>query len=113
MPEFDWAVEGRWSQANGRWERVSVRDKVWPGVLTFRVSVPAQATQHEKITVHTVWTPGSPPRPRCEYRQSYGFRRREGSWQCTVYKHSRDDAGFIFDPAEWIPFDGRFFSDNP
>jgi hypothetical protein len=105
-PEFDWVVEGRWSPASASWEIVPVRDPQRTKTLTFRVSVPCQTTQHEKVAAHTMWTPGSPPRPTSEYRQLYGFRRRgAGFWECTAYEHSRDNTVLVCDPDEGVSLD--------
>jgi hypothetical protein len=110
-PVLDWAVEGRWSPMSSSWTLTPLPEPVQSDKLTFRVSVPPQTSRHEKLVVHTVWTPGSPPRPTSEYHQSFGFRRRGSAWVCTVYKHSRDAGGFIFDPDELLRFDDRLLDD--
>jgi hypothetical protein len=85
LPEFDWCAHWEWCPQSGTWATTSgdsARDQ-----LLLRVAVPARSRRHRQAAVHTIWQPGSPPRPQEPLIQFYGFRERE-AWSCTAYRAS-------------------------
>jgi uncharacterized protein (TIGR02996 family) len=84
LPELDWSVAFALDQPRSTWRPAAMppsRD-----ALVLRVAVPARTARHRRAAVHTVWTPGSPVRPRVEAVQFYGFRKKNGLWDCTAYR---------------------------
>lgn len=88
LPEFDWFAQWEWCPGVGGWTAAAGDPE--PGQLVFRVAVPARSRRHRQAAVHTIWQPGTPPRPQAPLVQFYGFRRRAG-WSCTAYRASPSD----------------------
>ena len=85
LPEFDWFRQWCWNSDSHRWE-------VWESApssseLVFRVAIPGRSRRHLQAAVHTIWQPGTPPRPGRDFLQFYGFRQQAtGAWKCTAYR---------------------------
>jgi hypothetical protein len=83
-PLHDWEVELWWSAEIG-WKAEPPRASIPQRKRAqFRVSVPARSTRHRQAAVFTVWWPGSPPRPKAQLLQFYGFRQQGTAWSCTA-----------------------------
>lgn len=82
LPEHDWHVRMFFDFEQGSWTAVDPRKRFAPrSLLTFRVSVPSRTTRHPQAAVHTIWIPGSPPCPKEQLVQFYGYRRGERGWE--------------------------------
>lgn len=80
-----WSVEGRWRPDFGRWSLDGLgQGESRQRSFHFHVSVPARSRQHEQAAVYTLWSPGTPPVPRDELVQFYGFRKKPSGWECTA-----------------------------
>lgn len=85
LPQHDWDVAVHWHGNEARWQQTDPRSRFKPRqILEFRVSVPARTAWHEQAAVFTIWRPGSPPLPKDELIQFYGFRKRDDVWACTA-----------------------------
>lgn len=85
IPQHDWDVAVHWHGNEARWQQTDPRSRFKPRqILEFRVSVPARTAWHEQAAVFTIWRPGSPPLPKDELIQFYGFRKRDDVWACTA-----------------------------
>ena len=56
--------------------------------LNVRVAIPSRSTKHNQAAIHTVWTPGTPMKPRQKLNRLYGFRKFGADWTCVTY-HDR------------------------
>ena len=83
LPEFDWSVILHRDQDQGRWV---LTDKFFgKRRLICRVALPTRTLRHNQAAIHLVWTPGTPAQPAHKEVLYYGFRKRGGSWLCTVW----------------------------
>lgn len=85
FPQYDWSVALHWNADDRCWSPESAKRRWRPRRdLRFYASIPARTTRHAQAAIYTKWAPGSPPEPKKELVQFYGFRRVEGIWQCTA-----------------------------
>ena len=83
LPEFDWYVIVHRDQHKRKWV---LTDKFFgKRRLICRVALPTRTLRHNQAAIHLMWTPGTPPQPAQKEVMYYGFRKREGAWQCTVW----------------------------
>ena len=102
MPQHDWHVSLWWSEESGRWQADPPRRWANRASLLFRVSIPTRTARHQQAAIHTIWSPGTPPRPTEPAVQFYGFRRRASGWTCTATSGSVEDYELVAnrDPGE-------------
>jgi hypothetical protein len=73
LPEFDWSAIFRWT--GEVWEPVSASSVRY----ALRLSIPSRTRHHRQAAVHSLWMTGKE-----KVRRFYGFRNRQGAWQCTA-----------------------------
>lgn len=74
LPLFDWSVIVKW--LDGKW--VAQADGLQP--IDLRITIPSRTTRHQQAALHTLWKTGR----RSKERRFYGFRKKEGQWQCAA-----------------------------
>lgn len=62
LPEFDWSILLYWNVFNKAWQ--PVEKFAGKQRLLFRAALPTRTKQHKQATFHTLWSPGSPNRPK-------------------------------------------------
>jgi len=84
-PEHDWEISVVWNPDTLKWQKPDARNatKRRP-ILEFRICVPTRTRRHNQAAVLTTWSPGSPPLPKEELDQRYGFRKINSEWVCTA-----------------------------
>jgi hypothetical protein len=73
LPQLDWSVVLQWTVET--WEPVQ-RESL---KHLLRVAIPARTARHRQAAVHTLWMTGKE-----KQRRYYGFRRKDGQWECTA-----------------------------
>jgi hypothetical protein len=86
LPEHEWFILFHWDEEKNRWKLIKPKfvDK---RKLVCRVSIPTRTARHNQAAVHVFWSPGSPKEPDKKLTLLYGFRKKDGKWQC-VASHS-------------------------
>ncbi|PZD75354.1 hypothetical protein C1752_00091 [Acaryochloris thomasi RCC1774] len=79
LPEFDWSVLLHWSKDNQAWQ--CAKKFIGKRRLLLRAAFPTRTGHHHQAAVHTLWSPGSPTKPREKVRCFYGFRKLSGKWK--------------------------------
>jgi hypothetical protein len=72
-PQLDWSIVLQWT--GEAWEPVH-RESL---KHLLRVAIPARTARHQQAAVHTLWMTGKE-----KQRRYYGFRRKDGRWECTA-----------------------------
>jgi len=80
LPQFDWSV--MMTRIEERWQLT--RDK--SARPSLRITIPTRTYRHRQAAIHTLWSIG-----REKEMRFYGFRRQEGSWQCTAESEWMED----------------------
>jgi hypothetical protein len=81
LPEMDWSVRLFFNSREHRWTASLPDRRSNPKkLLLLRVSIPSRTALHSQAALHTIWTPGPPPRPKKKVVQFYGYRKIEGRW---------------------------------
>jgi len=74
LPLFDWSVIVQWS--DDKWVPRAHKATV----VDLRITIPSRTTRHRQAALHTLWKTGR----RSKERRFYGFRKKEGKWECTA-----------------------------
>jgi hypothetical protein len=79
-PHFDGSLKWQLNVESGALDLVQGQPTRRP--LCHRICLPARTARHQKATVHTIWTPGSPENPKKKWLILYGFERTDTGWHC-------------------------------
>ena len=91
LPQHDWEIILYWDRTRSTWQNNDARKRFKSRQsLEFRVSIPARTSRHDQAAVFTIWMPGSPPMPKKQLIQFYGFRKIAADWTCTATSGPED-----------------------
>jgi hypothetical protein len=78
LPSFDVSRVFHRDRATAAWHPTK---GVGRRPFLLRVAVPTRTARHPQAAVHTIWTPGSPPRPDMKRERFLGFRVVDDGWR--------------------------------
>jgi hypothetical protein len=80
LPEYDWEIKLHYNYTINEWVLV---DKFFGKTkLIRRFTLPTRTLRHNQAAIHSIWTPGTPRKPREKRIEYFGFRKMNGTWKC-------------------------------
>lgn len=83
LPRHDWFVLFRWQAQAKQWQIVPPKYGSETKLIC-RVSIPTRTARHNQAAVCVWWLPGSPQNTRRKLTLLYGFRKKNGKWECVA-----------------------------
>ncbi len=77
LPLFDWSIILKWT--GDHWDKAEAPAKGRKLRTSPRIAIPSRTRRHKQAAIHTLWISG-----KHQERRLYGFRNRDGLWQCTA-----------------------------
>lgn len=89
FPQRIWFERLYWHFQDGNWHPQDLRRRYFDHqIVRFDVVLPHRTTRHKQAAIYTRWEPGTPPLPKTQLIQFYGFRKKNDKWKCTAVSGS-------------------------